>query len=43
MIEEAPIFFTNQNLLAGEKPQELELPLANMKVSFRNFIHDFSK
>lgn len=42
MIEEAPIYFTNQNLVANDSTG-LELNHTTLKAAFRSFIHEFTR
>lgn len=41
MIEEAPLYYTNQNLVVNNEPTDLNP--TSLKASFRAFIHDFTK
>jgi DNA replicative helicase MCM subunit Mcm2 (Cdc46/Mcm family) len=43
MIEEAPIYYTNQNLVTSDNANVMNLNNTNLKSIFRNFIHDFTK
>jgi hypothetical protein len=43
MIEEAPIYYTNQNLVTSENGNVTDLTNTSLKSTFRNFIHDFTK